>query len=107
VQRGPRYLRIEQLLMQFDPSGLFIEDESSQHSGNRVESHFKIMIVAEHFNGYTRLARQQEVMGLLAGEFQDGLHAVTVRALTASEYEAGQGSGFVSPGCASRVSKLH
>lgn len=104
-QKETRFDRIEELLLSLDPSGLFIEDESSSHSGNRVESHFKIMIIAEKFLGQARLARQQLIMGLLGGEFESGLHAVHIRALTKDEFARGLGEGFVSPSCASRVMK--
>lgn len=105
AQRETRHNRIEELLLKLEPSGLFIEDESSSHSGDRVESHFKIMIIAETFAGQSRLARQQTIMGLLGGEFESGLHAVHIRALTQEEHSRGLGDGFISPTCASRLVK--
>lgn len=106
-QKETRFDRIEELLGALDPSGLFIEDESSSHSGNRVETHFKIMIVSEVFAGKPRLARQQTIMGLLGGEFESGMHAVHIRALTKEEFGRGLGDGFVSPSCASRILKTN
>lgn len=105
AQKETRFDRIEELLLTLDPSELFIEDESSQHSGHRVETHFKIMVVAESFAGQARLARQQVIMALLAGEFNMGLHAVHIRALTADEFAKGMGENFISPTCASKMIK--
>jgi BolA protein len=83
-----------------NPTWLEIEDESHQHSGRRIETHFKVLIVAEAFSGLSRVARQRILNDLLKQEFETGLHALTQRTLTPAEFSPQSGPGeFVSPVC--------
>ena len=96
-----RHLRMEQILKEaINPRFLQIEDESHQHSGPLSETHFKVLIVSEKFEGLSRVERQRLVNDLLKSEFSTGLHALTQRALTPQEWETQQGQGqFQSPAC--------
>ncbi len=100
-----RYGRIENLVSEgLRPLHLELENESSNHSvpvGS--ESHFKILIVSEAFEGLSRIDRQRKVYAFMDSEFKSGLHALTVRALTSSEWQSGAGVGFVSPTCQSKA----
>ncbi len=90
----------EVLSANLNPTWLEIEDESHQHSGHRIETHFKVLIVAEVFSGLSRVARQRIINDLLKQEFETGLHALTQRALTPTEFSPQGGPGeFVSPVC--------
>ena len=77
-----------------------IENESGMHSGPRTDSHFKVLIISEAFEGLNRVARQRKVNGLLQSEFDDGMHALTMRCLTPKEATE-QEIDFQSPDCAS------
>ena len=85
------------------PAQLVVENESHLHSsGLGAESHFKVLVVSEHFQGLGRVRRQQKVYALLAHELKTGVHALSLRLLTQEEWEKGGGDGFQSPQCQSR-----
>ena len=76
------------------PSRLDIVDDSSRHVGHaghdgRGESHFTIVVVADAFEGKSRVERQRLVYGLLAEELADRVHALALKTLTPAE--AGEG----------------
>ena len=81
---------------------LEIEDESHKHVGHKGhESHFRIFLVSDDFAGKTRVQRQGAINKLLAVEFENGLHALSMRLLTPEEFEK-QESAFLSPDCRSQ-----
>ena len=98
---GPRALRIQDLLATaLAPEVLLIEDESHMHSGSRVETHFKVLVVSALFEGLSRVDRQRRVNEILADELKSGLHALTQRALTPKEWATqGSAADFISPAC--------
>ncbi len=68
-------------------------DDSAKHSGHAgmrgkeaVESHFKLTVVSEKFQGLSRVQRHQLVYGLLDAQFKAGLHALNIQALTSAEH---------------------
>ena len=72
------------------PKALEIIDESHLHAGHAGaraggDSHFKVLIVADVFDGRSRVDRQRLVNGLLADEFAAGLHALSLTTLTPDE----------------------
>lgn len=72
------------------PDALEIEDESHLHAGHagaraEGETHYRVTVVSDAFAGQSRVARQRTVYGLLNMEFEGGLHALSVRALTPEE----------------------
>lgn len=77
-----------------------IENESHKHSsGLGAESHFRLLVVSEGFEGMNRVARQRKVFEVLKEEMPL-VHALSLRLLTPQEFQAGQGDGFQSPNCA-------
>lgn len=96
-----RSQRMESQLRQaFRPPVLELSNESHQHSvPSGSETHFKLLIVADVFEGLSRVDRQREIHAALETEFKSGLHALTIRALSPKEWqEKGMGS-FESPAC--------
>ena len=78
------------LRARFSPQRLDIKDDSERHRGHAGhrdggETHFKVEIVSDAFEGQTRVARQRLVYETLKDEFAAGLHALEVSALTPSE----------------------
>ncbi|NNG04492.1 MAG: BolA family transcriptional regulator [Inquilinus sp.] len=74
------------------PSRLDIVDDSQRHVGHaghdgRGESHFTVVVVADAFEGKSRVERQRLVYGLLAEELADRVHALALRTLTSAEAE--------------------
>jgi BolA protein len=82
------------------PTVLEIENESHMHSGPASESHYKVLIVSPMFEGKSRIDRQRLVNDVLKTEFNQGLHALTQRALTPGEFESQKDAlNFISPEC--------
>jgi BolA protein len=78
---------------------LEIVDESHLHAGRAgQESHFKVMVVSEAFQGLSRVQRQRQINQLLKVEFDSGLHALSMRLLTPEEFNSQSGS-FQTPDC--------
>jgi stress-induced morphogen len=102
-----RALRIQNMLTaELSPLILEIEDESHMHSGPNSETHFKILIVSAEFEGISRIDRQRRVNKVLEEELKNGLHALTQRALSPTEWnKAGKLTGFISPPCAGAPKK--
>jgi BolA family transcriptional regulator, general stress-responsive regulator len=80
----------------FAPIRLSILDESSLHAshagavradGGVGETHFRIEIVSAAFAGMNRVTRERAVQQALSEEFDKGLHALSVKALTPNEGE--------------------
>ena len=74
----------------FGPVRLAIEDESSKHHGHAGwreggETHFRVEIVSQAFEGKTRVARQRLVYAALKDELDAGLHALAMETLTPAE----------------------
>lgn len=70
------------------------------HSGPRSETHYKVLVVSEKFEGKTRIDRQRMVNELLKVELQSGLHALTQKTLTPSEWaQQKEKLNFESPAC--------
>lgn len=86
-------LRLKTLLEQgFEPEYLNIENQSELHHGHLSspetgESHFKITIVSEKFDGMPRLQRHQAVNTFVSSLFDEGLHALSLTLLSPGEYD--------------------
>jgi BolA protein len=82
--------RISQHLAALQPLDLEVIDESEQHRGHGGwreggETHFRVKIRAEAFDGLSRVERHRRVNALLAPEFARGLHALAIVARGAAE----------------------
>jgi stress-induced morphogen len=83
------------LLQAFSPKDLVIENESSKHAGHagardhsgRVtgETHFRVFIVSERFEGQSRVERHRRVNAALQDELAGPVHALAIKAVTPSE----------------------
>ncbi len=76
--------RIEALLRQhFTPDLLQVTDDSNRHAGHAGarpggQTHYSVLLVAAGFAGQSRVERSRAVHAALAGEFADGLHALSL-----------------------------
>ncbi len=86
---GPRAQRIRTLLEEkLSPAALEIMDESDRHAGHigrprgpqegMAETHFRLTIVSDSFDGVSRVARSRMIHDLLKPEFATGLHALAL-----------------------------
>ena len=69
----------------FAPSELDVIDDSAKHAGHagarpEGETHFKVIIVSDKFDGMSRVAMQRAVNAALKPEFDSGLHALQIKA---------------------------
>lgn len=77
------------------PTWLEIEDDSARHAGHHHEggmdarpggeSHFNLTVVSAAFEGQSRVGRQRVINALLAEELAGPVHALSIRAMTATE----------------------
>ena len=70
---------------------LLVVNESHKHSGPATESHFNVICVSPEFEGQSRVQRQRAVNKLLQAEFDEGMHALTMKLLTPAEWDAAGG----------------
>ena len=78
---------------------LVIENESHKHSGPATESHFKLTLVSDDFDGKRLVQRHQVVYGVAGDLMQNPIHALAMHLFTASEWEAKNGQVMPSPNC--------
>ncbi|MEN0039921.1 MAG: BolA family protein [Pseudomonadota bacterium] len=84
-EKGPLVTQLERKLTSaFSPATLEVINESHLHAGHQPgfdgqgESHIRIRMTAEHFNGMSRVNVHREVNALCADEFAAGLHALAI-----------------------------
>lgn len=71
------------LVAAFAPARLDVIDESHQHHGHSGwreggETHFRVVIRADAFNGQSRVARQRAVNAALREELAGSVHALAL-----------------------------
>ncbi len=82
------------------PSYLTVINESYMHSvPPGSESHFKLVVVTDSFDGVPRVRRHQTVNGILKDELAGPLHALSMETLTPEEWERKGGVVRESPDC--------
>ncbi len=76
--------QIEQKLTQaFTPSHLEVINESHLHAGHSGDngtgnSHFRVRITADAFDGKSRVERHRMIYGVLTEEMNGGIHALAL-----------------------------
>jgi BolA protein len=91
------YAKLEQELT---PLHLEVIDESHMHNVPAgSESHFKVVVVSERFEGEKLLARHRMVNRTLSAELQGGVHALALHTMTPEEWFAKGGDVPASPEC--------
>ncbi len=90
----------EKLTAALAPAHLEVENESHNHNVPKgSETHFKVLIVSDAFEGLGAIDRHRRVHTALADELKKGLHALTLRALTPAQWATEGGASFQSPPC--------
>jgi BolA protein len=74
----------------FAPADLEVIDESDKHAGHAGHrpggaTHFQVYIVADVFQGKSRLERHRMINAALAEELAGGVHALAIHATAPSE----------------------
>ncbi len=84
----------------FPAAHLDVVNESSMHNvPPGSESHFKVVLVSEAFEGQTRVGRHRTVNALLAEELEGPVHALSLETLTLEEWGARGNRAMESPEC--------
>lgn len=79
---------------------MLVENESDQHSGPAGrESHFKLTLVSEDFEGLMPVKRHQKIYALLAEEKAGPVHALALHLYTPKEWQAKGEQRPNSPDC--------
>ncbi|WP_334048451.1 BolA family protein [Alteromonas gracilis] len=82
------------------PSYLEVVDESFMHNvPDGAQSHFKVTVVSDAFEGKRLIARHREINGLAAEALQGPVHALALHTYTPAEWEARGGRSLTSPDC--------
>ena len=82
------------------PMHLEVVDESHMHSvPEGAQSHFKVVVVSEQFDGQNLVSRHRAINTLLREQFSQGLHALALHTMTPEEWFAKGGSAPESPPC--------
>ncbi len=77
-----------------------VVNESSNHNVPAgSESHFKVVLVSEDFDGKPLLARHRIVNKILEEELQGKIHALALHTYTEPEWQDAFGTAPMSPPC--------
>ncbi|MEX1365666.1 MAG: BolA family protein [Nannocystaceae bacterium] len=76
----------DKLVEALAPAALEVINESHMHSGPATESHFKVLVVAEHFEGMPLIRRHRLVNATLADELAGSIHALSIHAYTPQQW---------------------
>jgi len=91
---------IETKLQSLQPQFLEVINESHKHSVPKgSESHFKVIIVSDKFQGKILLARHRTVNKILADELTHSIHALTLNTMTSKEWSERSDKTNNSPPC--------
>ena len=80
---------VNKLTTEFSPLHLEVINESDMHNVPKgSESHFKVVIVTEKFEGLRLVGRHRLVYGLLAEELTESVHALALHTYTPEQWES-------------------
>lgn len=82
----------QKLAQALQPVHLDIVNQSHLHAGHAGddgsgETHFHVLVVSDMFCGKSRIERQRMVFDALSEEVRLQIHALSMKTLTAGEYE--------------------
>ncbi|WP_087024367.1 transcriptional regulator BolA [Thaumasiovibrio subtropicus] len=90
----------QKLLDAFTPSHLEVVNESYMHNVPAgAESHFKVVVVSDEFDGQRLLQRHRAINTILATELSDHIHALAIHTYTGNEWQNLYQGAPNSPSC--------
>ncbi len=90
----------EKISSALTPHPLEVINESSMHNvPEGSESHFRLRIVSDHFEGQRLVERHRTINQLLETELSESIHALAMETLTPEEWQARGGATAESPEC--------
>ena len=79
----------EKLTTNFAPSYLDVINESYKHNVPKgSESHFKVVVVSDKFEGKSLVERHRMVNRVLTDELKQSVHALSIQAMTQTQWDA-------------------
>ena len=86
---GPIQQTITQKLTKlFEPTHLEVINESYMHNVPKgSESHFKVIIVSEQFDGKSKINQHRMINEALTEELQTSVHALSIKTKTPKQWE--------------------
>jgi len=82
------------------PAYLEVLNESGNHNvPPGSESHFKVTVVSDEFDGKMLIARHRMINKLLAEELAGAIHALSIHSFTPAEWTEKNGQSRQSPPC--------
>ncbi len=96
-----RQQKIQRLLEEnFSIKHIVLENESYMHSvPENSETHFKLVLVSNDFDGVRKVARHQKVYALTNPIMEEGLHALALHLYTVEEWATHNEHVPSSPNC--------
>ncbi|PTN11639.1 BolA family protein [Nitrosomonas aestuarii] len=91
---------IEAKLQSLQPQFLDVVNESHLHNVPKgSESHFRVTVVSDEFDGKMLIARHRMVNKILAAEIAGSIHALVLHTMTREEWFEKSGKKNESPPC--------
>ncbi|MCV6589305.1 MAG: BolA family transcriptional regulator [Marinobacterium sp.] len=89
----------DKLTTALSPEYFEIDNESHMHSGPAQESHFRLVVSSELFEGKRLVQRHQLIYSLLAEEMAGPVHALSMHLYTPEEWQQRAKPAPQSPDC--------
>lgn len=90
----------EKLANGIDAKHLEVVNESNNHNvPPGSESHFKVVLVSDAFEGQSLIARHRTINKLLEDELKNQIHALALHTYTEAEWRERHGEAPLSPPC--------
>lgn len=88
------------LVQALSPVRLDVINESHMHNvPEGSESHFKLVVVSDDFDGDSLIKRHRKINKLLGAQLENDIHALSMHTYTAGEWQARGGEVPDSPPC--------
>ncbi|OQS07982.1 BolA [Thraustotheca clavata] len=90
AEPGPVFQAIQsKLASAFAPQHLEVFNESYMHNVPKgSETHFKVVVVSDKFDGKSLIQRHRMVNAVLEEELNQGVHALSIQSKTPVQWEA-------------------
>ncbi|CAH2015497.1 unnamed protein product [Acanthoscelides obtectus] len=90
----------KKLTEHLEVSHLEVINESYMHNVPKgAETHFKVVVVSDKFDGVPLIKRHRMVNEILKDEIQNGVHALSIEAKTTSQWNNSDKTIDPSPNC--------
>ena len=76
-----------------------INESHQHHLPENAETHFRVLVVSDDFEGLSTVKRHQKVYQLLREELEGPVHAFSQKTFTVKEWNERSIGGFNSPPC--------